>query len=200
MTVADEREAASLTRLWEERWPASPPVAQWIRDAYADRWVRFHSLAGGKRYPDSEAEDAIMLHRHETVLSALSPDSHVLVFRTAWTSAALPLPPAPVWPALRAPNALAPKPWRTLPPSEQLGESFTHLFFEICPWPFPALQDLLHAVAHEEIHQVILAAVDLRWLYLPYDGGADIIAPTVAIRDALRDEHADWLSEHEGGL
>jgi hypothetical protein len=36
-----------------------------------DRWVRFHSLPESKRYPDSQAEYAIELDRHYTVLSEL---------------------------------------------------------------------------------------------------------------------------------
>ncbi|WP_455550625.1 DUF3885 domain-containing protein [Actinomadura geliboluensis] len=34
----------------------------------------------------------------------------------------------------------------------------------------------------------------------PYDGGADVIAPTVQDRDALRRGHADWLSARPSGL
>ncbi|TQS31246.1 hypothetical protein FLW16_00640 [Microbispora sp. KK1-11] len=41
---------------------------------------------------------------------------------------------------------------------------------------------------------------DLRWLYHPYDGGADVIAPTRTERDALKERHRDWLSAHPLGL
>ena len=200
MASPSDPTASSLTRLWQERWPESPPVAQWIRDAYADRWVRFHSLPGSKRYPETEAEETIMLHRHETVLSELSPDGRLLVLSTAWTDAVVPLPSPPRWPPHQARTASDPSFWRTLPPSEELGECFTHLFFEICPWPFAGLHGLLHAVAHEEIPRVVLGPLELSWLYLPYDGGADVITPTTAERDALRERHADWLSQQPSGL
>jgi hypothetical protein len=31
--------------LWRERRPSGPPIAHGFRSTYADRWVRFHSLA-----------------------------------------------------------------------------------------------------------------------------------------------------------
>ena len=48
-------------------------------------------------------------------------------------------------------------------------------------------------MADDEIAYAIIAPLDLRWLYHPYDGGADVIASTVRDRDVLKDRHADWL-------
>ncbi|MEU6409518.1 hypothetical protein [Microbispora sp. NPDC046933] len=46
----------------------------------------------------------------------------------------------------------------------------------------------------------LLGPLDARWLYHPYDGGADVIGPTRAARDALKGRHRDWLSAHSLGL
>jgi hypothetical protein len=62
------------------------------------------------------------------------------------------------------------------------------------------LNPFLRAVADDEIGYAIIAPLDLRWLYHPYDGGADVIAPSVHERDALKNRHADWLSAHPAGL
>jgi hypothetical protein len=40
----------------------------------------------------------------------------------------------------------------------------------------------------------------LDWLYHPYDGGMDVIAPSTTERDALRDRHRGWLSARLDGL
>lgn len=45
-----------------------------------------------------------------------------------------------------------------------------------------------------------MADNQLRWLYHPDDGGADVIAPTPEGRDALRLKYRDWLSKHPKGL
>jgi hypothetical protein len=47
---------------------------------------------------------------------------------------------------------------------------------------------------------VLITDANLRWLFHPYDGGMDVIAPTTADRDALRDRHRDWLSKHPQGF
>ncbi|MFD0539351.1 hypothetical protein ACFQY7_42060 [Actinomadura luteofluorescens] len=48
-------------------------------------------------------------------------------------------------------------------------------------------------MADDELGHVIISPLDLRWLYHPYDGGADVIAPSVRERDGLKSRHADWL-------
>ncbi|WP_435828800.1 DUF3885 domain-containing protein [Saccharopolyspora shandongensis] len=45
-----------LFGLWQRRWPLCPPLAAGLKHAYRDRWVRFHSLPGSKRYPDTADE------------------------------------------------------------------------------------------------------------------------------------------------
>ncbi|WP_420877217.1 DUF3885 domain-containing protein [Streptomyces mutomycini] len=64
----------ALSALWEQRSPALPEGLQ-MRHVHPDRWVRFHSLPGAKRYPESDGEYAIMLDRHHTVLNELGPTS-----------------------------------------------------------------------------------------------------------------------------
>lgn len=63
-----------------------------------------------------------------------------------------------------------------------------------------ALDPLLRQVADDETGGVIIAPPDLRWLYHPYDGGADVIAPSTAERDALAKRFANFLSEQPLGL
>jgi hypothetical protein len=77
---------------------------------------------------------------------------------------------------------------------------YTQCYFEVWPWPSDDLDELLRAVANDEISNVILGPTDLRWLHMPYDGGADAILPTRLERDLLRTRHHDWLSLHPEGL
>jgi hypothetical protein len=45
----------------------------------AERWVRFHSLPGAKRYADTDAERAEILRRHLAVLDRLNPAGEALL-------------------------------------------------------------------------------------------------------------------------
>ncbi len=79
-------------------------------------------------------------------------------------------------------------------------ESWTHLFVSQVAATPSNLDPLLRLVADDVTAEVIIADTDLRWLYHPYDGGADVIAATVAERDVLRDKYSDWLSARPDGL
>ena len=47
---------------------------------------------------------------------------------------------------------------------------------------------------------VIVTDVALRWLFHPYDGGMDVIAPSVRERDRLAARFHTWLSDRPDGL
>ncbi|MFD6971116.1 hypothetical protein [Streptomyces sp. NPDC059949] len=64
---------------------AGPPEAHQFKHAYADRWVRFHSLPESKRYPEDETEYAIVLDRYNTVLDELFAGDDVYVVTTDWS-------------------------------------------------------------------------------------------------------------------
>lgn len=192
--------AQGLTELWERRWPECPPLAHWLRSRYPNRWVRFHSLPESKRYADDETEYAIVLHRHRAVLSELDPGADILVVTSEWTESAAATPR--MWPRR---SELAPEAWhwRTLleePDEDPQYRIYTQLYAQTIPWQPGALDILLRAVADDELANVILAPTDLRWLYHPYDGGADVILATQEDRDALKAQHQDWLSKHPLGI
>lgn len=199
MTWHDPPDPSALTSLWEATWPASPPIPHLVREAHGDRWVRFHSLPQAKRYASDEAEHATVRHRHETVLTSLAQGQRLLMFTTDWTESPEPSPSPPSWPGYPA-TAPPPRHWRALPPQEDLTGSTTHLYVAAWPCSFDLLGGLLRAVADDQLSGVLIAPPDLRWLYLPYDGGADVITVTTAERDQLRARHRDWLSHRPDGL
>ena len=47
---------------------------------------------------------------------------------------------------------------------------------------------------------VILTDDQCKWLYHPYDGGADVLAPSTATRDQVAVRHRSWLSKRPDGL
>ncbi len=189
-----------LTVLWEQRWPGWPPFGHWLRSCYPDRWVRFHSLPESKRYASSEAEYTMILDRHYTVLSELDPGPDILVVTAEWTKTAATMPQ--MWPRRSevAPDAWH---WRTLledPDDDPEYRSHMQLYVQVLPWLVGSMDGLLRAVADDELANVIVTPTNLRWLYHPYDGGADVILATNAERDGLKARHTDWLSEHPEGL
>jgi hypothetical protein len=188
----DSERARALNARWDARWPGSAPIGwQLDRD---ERWVRFHSLPGSKRYADSPDEYAEILRRHNAVLAdlqgTLAPARLIVMaedwdhhsFLAGWSRQALPA----AWP------------WRIVR-DESDPEAPPAYCWVASGLSAEALDELLLAVADEKA-EVMLADPDLEWIYRPYDGGADVYLPTVGARDELRERHAGWLSDHAPGL
>src|SRR5215203_1796598 len=57
------------------------------------------------------------------------------------------------------------------------------LYVCVLTHPSPALDAVLRTVADDVLGNVTIAPPDLRWLYHPYDGGGDVIAPSPSDRD-----------------
>ncbi|MFJ9696102.1 hypothetical protein [Kitasatospora sp. NPDC101183] len=182
---------AALTALWEQRWPGSPPIGHEIEDRGRERWVRFHSLPGSKRYPEDEGEYAILLERHNTVLESLFAGGEVYVMVPRWTGSA----EAPAGP----PAGAHWRSWLQQDDPDPEFRTYGHVFVERRPWRRGCLDGLLRRVADEEEAGVIVTDTGLRRLYHPYDGGADVHLVSTRERDELRDRHAGWLSGHPGG-
>jgi hypothetical protein len=191
-----------LAALWRERRPAGPPVAHTFRGAYAERWVRFHSLPRSKRYPESEDEYAIVLERYNTILDELFAGLDVLVVTMDWSDT--PTGPAG-YPSPRQELHPAGVRWWIDSGSDDSDPDpefrlHTRLYADLRPWRRGCVDGLLRAVADEALGEVFLTDTELRRIHHPYDGGADVILATPGERDALRGRHADWLSGHPDGL
>lgn len=61
------------------------------------------------------------------------------------------------------------------------------------------LDALLVATADDQTSLKIVGS-EVDWIYAPYDGGADVLAPDRIERDALRDGFSGWLSGRVDGL
>ncbi|MFT3899672.1 MAG: hypothetical protein QM728_05425 [Gordonia sp. (in: high G+C Gram-positive bacteria)] len=182
-------DAAAFDDAWHTRWPDARPVGYELRDAAAGSWVRFHSLPESKRYAETDAERAEVLRRHLVVLrelcDAASADPADLRVVTATFSESA--EQQSYWQSVRL-DLDDPESW------------WAHLRVRRTGLESAELRALLRRVADDEAQGVIIAPPDAAWLYHPYDGGADVIAPDAHLRDELKRDHADWLSSHPLGL
>jgi hypothetical protein len=152
----------ALHASWQARWPQVVPISHLLKEEN-DRWVRFHSLPGSKRYADTPAEYATILHRHNTVLDELGAHTgnlHVITVEVAFTPVPRPrhpvldvlLPDAECWTVLS---------WPDLDPVL----AFAHAYVNRISWQPGRLDGLLRGVADDEMAHLIIAAYDLAWLY-----------------------------------
>ncbi|GAA0950587.1 DUF3885 domain-containing protein [Actinocorallia libanotica] len=202
-----EGDLAGLTAVWRARWGGSP-VGYELRERFADRWVRFHSLPESKRYAETEAEYGVVLDRHRTLLRALGVEDRLCLIAGYFEEAEGPASPHPDHPDPDRPDPDRPGPdhpgavpWLTVMPDERsFFEIPLKLYVSEVVYGSATLDPFLRGVADERLGHAIISPPDLRWLYHPYDGGGDVIAATVRERDALKSRYASWLSEHPSGL
>lgn len=180
-----------VLELWAKSFPNFEPVAHRLHAEFADRWARFHSLPESKRYPDSEEELVVVLHRHNAVLAALAGRGDPVVLLTtefSWVAAPALAPtysPSSVW-------------WRTA----RHGEAFWHVYGSESAWEPHLFDPIVRRVAEDglNIGNVMICDAGCRWIVHPYDGGMDVVVRSTGERDRLRSKFAGWLSPHPEGL
>jgi hypothetical protein len=89
---------AGLTARWAEAWGDWRPVSHELPVRGNERWVRFHSLPGSKRYTGNEDEYAEVMRRHLTVLAELlsqdnaDAERELMVVTVSWSDDPGPVP------------------------------------------------------------------------------------------------------------
>jgi hypothetical protein len=187
-----------LTGRWQGTWPECPPIGHLFRQRLHDRWVRFHSLPHGKRYPTNEQEYREVLARHNAVLAAALGESRtdaIYLVTLEYGPGDLAAGSEPIFVGLH-PDATS---WmRAVDPDDPEVAYDLHVSRQ--SFNPGDLDDLLRYVADDQTCGVVVTDADLRWLLHPYDGGMDVIAPSIGHRDSLAARFHSWLSERPDGL
>jgi hypothetical protein len=186
---------------WQDHFPDGEPVAHRLREAFPDRWVRFHSLPGSKRYPEEEGEYLTVLYRHNHILNQLvGSERKVVLLTTGYSGSG---EPARLQPELLSldPNALF---WRSIPMHEFGAEfaelTYWHVYASVQTWEPGVFDPVVRLVADDVLSNVMVVAPDCRWLLHPYDGGMDVITESSVARDRLKSSNSEWLSSHPSGM
>jgi hypothetical protein len=196
-------DTAGLTARWAEAWGDWRPVSHELPVRGNERWVRFHSLPGSKRYAGNEDEYAEIMRRHLSVLAELlshdnaDAERELMVVTVSWSDA-----PGPVPRTAELSRALPTAAYWTsvLTGINAPDDTWWHLWVSAARLDSQELSQLLRLVADDGTAGVIITTADMGWLYAPYDGGADVIAATADHRNQLHRAHKDWLSDHPAGL
>jgi hypothetical protein len=194
----DSRRGRELTAGWETAWPQAQPQGQRLRCQFPQQWVRFHSLPGGKRYATSPDEQREVLRRHTAVLDWLSDGSRegdLLVIAEDWG----PEDMAGGWSRRELPDTW---PWRVFTSHDDDDEDqrpHNTYFWVKSISSTHEVQHLLDLAADYRA-DFIVCDIGSRWIFAPYDGGADVFLPDEATRDTLEALHPDWLPDRSDGL
>lgn len=186
---------------WDSKYPNCPPIGYRLREAFPERWVRFHSLLESKRYPEDESEYQMIFQRHSCILSELlGAERGVVLLTTGYSEDSRRVRTYSELDTLD-PNA---KPWRTVPlhnvDSHFIDPTYWHVFASEWEWRPGLFDPIIRLVADCTVSNVLIVHPGCRWVLHPYDGGMDVIAETPSERSRLRATYRDWLSARADGL
>lgn len=182
---------------WNKYYSSCPPIGYLLREAFPERWVRFHSLGQSKRYPANDDDYQKLLARHNAVLSYLATlGESVVLVTTGYTKSLI---PSRTYEQLFVLDPRA-KYWRSLDEGEDNDPYYWHFFTS--KWEFIESQfdHLIRLVADEIVSNVLIVSADCRWIIHPYDGGMDVILESISARNELRNQFDMWLSARSDGL
>ena len=187
---------------WQLSFPNCEPVAHLLRVAFADRWIRFHTLPEARRVPQSEEDYATLLGRYNRVLDELTQTNpRIVMLTTDYSISPKPERSQTEW-DLVGPAAA---PWRSIEMSP-FGQSapddprYWHVFARELEWQSETINPIFRLIADNKVANVMFVAPDCRWLLHPYDGGMDLILETTATRDDFASHYPEWRSKRSDGL
>lgn len=177
--------------------PTSPRIREW-----PDEWVRFHSFPALQRYPHDDDDRQQLLRRHGRVIRTLRRQFGG--GRLVGLSVGI----TPWWGVDEngQPKRIHHRP-TVLPGLRHMFNTFHRPDNDddgdVCATDQVTAAGLRrHLLRQTRTLLPDIAVIDesARWVYAPYDGGADVLLTSSRDRDLLRRQHCDWLSPLESGL
>jgi hypothetical protein len=95
-------------------------------------------------------------------------------------------------------------PWRTIAMHQKDSNfsepTFWHVFVTRRRWTPGSFDKLLRMIADNVLANIMIVALDCRWLVHPYDGGMDLLLESSSVRDKFKARYSQWLSTRADGL
>ncbi|QDK82573.1 hypothetical protein EXU85_29775 [Spirosoma sp. KCTC 42546] len=187
---------------WASRYPDTIPISYLFKQDYPDRWFRIHSLPKSKRYAECEDEWAILLTRHNQIITDLLGSNAKILLVTGeynWGERA----------TFITDEEEVFKPYHFLrldnidlfefnPDDYDNYEIYRSAFAETI-WNPNQHNNLLKEIAANKTG-AFLISMDKNILIAPYDGGIDFVLKDGQTRDIYKQKYKEWLSEREDGL
>jgi hypothetical protein len=167
-----------------------------LRESHKRNWVRLHSLPQSIRYPYNNDDNAIILKRHNTVLSRVFSNREIVsLILTTYTG----LDEDPISQELiETYNCFK---WRT-EYYEEDGYSVSgewDFWKANIAWESGVIDPVILRAAEDEITNAFLTNKDTSSIYHPYDGGMDLFFDNIALKATIKKEFLDWYPQKTKG-
>lgn len=181
---------------WNKEYPESLPINHELKWVYPDRWFRIHSLPESKRYAESTDKFKIILNRQNQLIDDLVDEEvEVAILFGLYTNDITndnykELADFHEFQKVRTIDLQKER------PEEYEEEMFFDIFLKIEKWKKDCRNDILKAIANDEIRAMFISPSG-KCIVAPYDGGVDVIVDSSEKRDRLKSKYKNWLSNRE---
>lgn len=191
--------------LWNTRFPNKLPISHLFHHDFHEFWFRIHSLPESKRYAEKKEEFALLLSRHNQIITdcfGLNTPIYIVTGHYFYPES----DPSKYHPKDILHYNLNSAPSINLhqaaPEIFDDGESndlcFTSLYVQT-NWQPNIHNDLLLKIADDKI-KGFLISFEKNIIVAPYDGGIDFIIQDDSFKQQLKEKYRDWLSSRADGL
>jgi len=201
---------------WNQFHAGQSPLGYKLREAGAEHWLRFHSLPGSKRYPETRAEMDTVLGRANRMAYAVLGRGEIWLVKVTFEWASQPADAedrTEGWTpeVIRWAHRQRCRERRILQKYELLPAQMTfrqddddevigQVHATRVRWGDKRFASLLRAIANDREDGWLWMSNDTGAIFAPYDGGADLFLPSSQHVDKLRTRWPDWLSISPSGL
>jgi hypothetical protein len=180
-------------------------IPHYFKYAPSDRWLRIHSLPESKRYANSETEWDILLERQNTLATDIFGEN------------------TPVWlivgeyeylediesyderlGQIDSLKSVQFKPLHRIdlhaydPVETKVGWYYL-TYYATQTWKSGKFNSILRDIADDQL-RVFWVSLERGIIFAPYDGGVDVILPSVSDRNHYKAKYGEWLSIRKDGL
>jgi len=191
-----------FTVFWNSTYPETTLLSHYLKNKYADRWFRIHSLPQSKRYANTAQEWEILLMRQNKIMTdLLGKDATFLMITGDYFSAGHhELHPLSAISSLENIHftPLEHIDLHKLSPDEYDGGIYYRPRFSPQTWRNGKFDAALKDIANDEL-RVLFVSVENNCIIAPYDGGIDIILKDPETKNSYKENYKDWLSAREDG-
>jgi len=184
---------------WVHNYQDKPPLSYRLRDLFHKNWIRFHALPESKRYADTQAEQHIISSRAQALADiVLGKESPCWIFSTIPTEDLL-QKGSPIEALISQYNLIKGFEFvdKLEDPEDQLEWT---VFYQKHEWNYETFKTHLTDIADDFWPKLCWISIETGNLFLPYDGGFDLILSSQKQINDLREKFVDWLSIRPDGF
>lgn len=185
---------------WQETYGEVNPIDFYFKFEWPTNWFRIHSLPNSKRYPETADERAEILERHRQIFSQLITEDDT-VFYLFGNFLMHQKAPDKLQTELGECEHLTSIDLVKLNSSNYQSGQFYSAYTKKAMFSFSAIQPILMQIM-EDAYPYRFAIINStkKRIFVPYDGGMDLILATKAERDQQQNLFAKWGAKREDGM